>query len=63
MFTLVNCPKSGCEIAKDSISVQIKEGANGIYKEIYLISGRVRDYKWNQELFSFTASQNLLSVS
>jgi hypothetical protein len=63
MYTLINCPKPGCEAARDSISVQIKEGANGIYKEIYLISGRERDFKWKQELFSFKATQNLLSVS
>jgi hypothetical protein len=29
-------PKEGCEEAQDKISVQIKEGVNGVYKEVIL---------------------------
>lgn len=62
LYSLINCPKPGCEAARDTVSVQIKEGINGKYREIYSITGRARDYKWTQEFFSFRATQNILSV-
>jgi hypothetical protein len=62
MFTLINCAKIGCEEAKDSISVKIKDGDNGQYNEVYNINGRTRDVKWNMENFNITATQNKIHV-
>lgn len=62
MYTLVNCPKVGCESAQDTISVQIKEGVSGMYKEIYVVKGRVRDDRWKMEKLNFVASQSVLYV-
>ena len=62
MYTLINCPKAGCSAAQDKISLQIKEGASGSFKEVYVVSGRSNDTKWNQELFSFRATQTLVYV-
>lgn len=63
MFTLLNCPFEGCEIANDKISVQIKDGLNGNYKEVYEVKGRVRDNRWIQEQFKYTAADNQIFVS
>ena len=54
VYTLINCPKAGCEASKDSISIKIKDGENGTYREIYFIS-RIRDINWIKEQFNFTA--------
>ena len=62
MYTLINCPLIGCEKANDHISVQIKEGLNGEYKEIYVVKGRVRDIKWNLDQMKFIAAQDRVYV-
>ena len=62
MFTLVNCPLAECAAARDRISVQVKDGLNGDYKEVYLVEGRVRDDRWFQEQFKFTAADDLVYV-
>jgi hypothetical protein len=62
LYTLVNCPKVGCESAQDSISVQIKEGVTGNFREIYVIKGRVRDDRWIMSKIDFVASQSVLNV-
>ena len=62
LYTLVNCPKLGCELAQDSISVQIKEGVNGNYREIFVIKGRVRDDRWIMSKLDFSATQSILNV-
>ena len=62
MFTLFNCPVFGCEIANDMISVQVKDGLNENYREVYAVKGRVRDDRWIQEQFKFTASGGLVYV-
>ena len=63
MYTLINCPKAGCETAQDTISVQIKEGVSGVYKEVVLIKGRVRDDQWKKDSFDFIASKDRVYVS
>jgi hypothetical protein len=63
MYTLVNCPLIGCESANDTISVQVKEGINGVYKEVYVVKGRVRDDRWKMDKLDFIASQDRLYVS
>jgi hypothetical protein len=62
MYTLINCPKEGCEEAQDKISVQIKEGVNGVYKEVILIKGRVRDDRWKRDSFDFIATKDRVYV-
>ena len=62
MYTLINCPKVGCSAAQDKISVQIKEGVNGEFKEVYAVKDRSRDSRWIQDSFSFHATQNILYV-
>ena len=49
MYTLINCPKIGCEKAGDIISVKIRENSNGVYTEIYNVSGRTSDNRWIKE--------------
>lgn len=62
MYTLINCPKVGCEIAQDKISVQIKEGVNGEYREVYLVSGRSHDSKWVKDGLNFIATSDRIYV-
>ena len=62
MYTLINCPKVGCEAGQDTLSVKIEDGDSGIYRQIYLIN-RIRDQKWNREVFNFVAAQNKTYVS
>ena len=62
MFTLINCQKTGCNAAQDKISVQIKEGISGIFKEVYLVKDRNRDTRWIQDSFSFNAADEILFV-
>ena len=57
VYTLINCPKVGCEAGKDSISIQVKDGENGTYREVQFIS-RVKDNQWVKEDFNFTARQS-----
>jgi hypothetical protein len=57
MYTLINCPLVGCESAEDSISVKVKDGDNGMYREIYKVI-RSHDVQWVKEFFSFTATEN-----
>lgn len=61
-YTLVNCPKVGCDSAQDQISVQIKEGITGVYKEVVLIKGRVRDDRWKMDKLDFVASKDRIYV-
>jgi hypothetical protein len=63
MYTLINCQKTGCSSAQDRISVQIKEGINGNYKEMYVVKDRNRDTRWIQDSFSFHAADEILFVS
>ena len=58
MYTLVNCPKTGCQAAQDKISVQIKEGINGVYREVYVVQGRVHDDRWKMDKLDFIASSD-----
>ena len=62
MFSLINCPKAGCEAANDKISVQIKEGVLGTYKEVISITGRIHDTRWIQDSFNFIASSDRVYV-
>jgi hypothetical protein len=60
MYTLIN--KIGCGFAQDKISVQIQEGRNGVFKEIYLIEDRIHDDRWNHELITYIATVHMISV-
>ena len=62
MYTLINCQKQGCEQAQDSISIQIKEGDNGDFKEFRSIAGRSLDTKWIRDTFTFIPTQNKIYV-
>ena len=62
MYTLLNCPLAGCLAARDTISVQVKDGLNGDYREVYVVKGRARDDRWIQEQFKFTAADDRVYV-
>ena len=62
MYTLVNCPKTTCIAAKDKISVQIKEGLSGVYREVYSIQGRAHDDRWNMNKLDLIASSDRIYV-
>ena len=53
MVTLINCGSAACEAAGDKISIKIKDGENGDYKEVKVIEGRFIDDKWNSDEISF----------
>ena len=55
VYTLINCPLVGCEAGKDSISVKVRDGASGSFREVYLVN-RIRDTKWIREEFNFIAN-------
>ena len=61
MFTLVNCGKLQCGTSQDTISVQIREGINGNFKEIYTVK-RDQDERWRRESVNFIASQDRVYV-
>ena len=61
-FTLFNCPKVGCDLAQDIISVRFKEGIDGVYKEVYRIVGKDNDDRWNRNYFTYIATSNRLYV-
>jgi hypothetical protein len=58
VYTLISCPKVGCESSKDSVSVKLKDGVNGNYREVYSVNNRINDMRWIKESFNFTATQN-----
>lgn len=62
MYTLMNCQAVGCEAAGDAISVKVKDGDIGNYREIYRVS-RAHDDRWIKESFSFAAIQTKTFVS
>ena len=62
-FTLFNCPKVGCDLAQDIISVRFKEGINGEFKEVYRIVGKDHDDRWTKSAFTYIATQDRLYVS
>lgn len=62
MYTLLNCDKLDCGLSQDAISVQIKEGANGQFREVYAIKGRTHDNKWIMDHVDFIASSDILYV-
>jgi hypothetical protein len=62
MFTLINCGSVACEAAADKISVQIKDGDSGEFKEVKTIEGRFKDDKWFNDYFSFDVFNNKIWV-
>jgi hypothetical protein len=61
-YTLFNCPKTGCDLAQDIISVRFKEGINGVFKEVYRIVGKDKDDRWLKSAFTYIATQDRLYV-
>jgi hypothetical protein len=53
-YFLINCGQVGCENAGDAISIKVKDGINGEFKEVYKITGRSNDDRWENRKFSFS---------
>ena len=62
-FSLINCPKADCYLAKDIISVRIKQGSNGVFTEVYRIAGRTQDNRWIQDSFTLIANADRVYVN
>jgi hypothetical protein len=62
MYTLINCGVVGCEQAGDSISVKIKDGEDGDFKEVHKVNGRSLDDRWNKENFGFNVENHKIFV-
>ena len=62
MYSLVNCPKAGCDLALDIIIVKIKEGINGLFKEFYRVAGRSHDDRWLKDTFKFVTNSSRIYV-
>lgn len=63
LYTLINCGSVECISAKDRISIKISDGDNGIYREIYSISGRSNDDRWHNEYFTFDVRFDKIRVN
>ena len=61
-YTLFNCPKNGCDLAQDEISVSFKEGINGVYKKVYTVVGKDHDDRWAQNTFNYVATNDRIYV-
>lgn len=61
-YSLFNCPKVGCNLAQDTISVNFKEGSDGIFREVFKIIGKGGDDKWSKNSFTFVATSTRLYV-
>ncbi len=62
MYTLINCAKIGCDEAQDSVSVKVKDGDDGEFKEVFKIIGRNRDDQWKKVQFLFNAMKDKVYV-
>jgi hypothetical protein len=62
MYTLINCGVVGCGQAGDSISVKIKDGEDGEFKEVHKVNGRSLDDRWNKEHFGFNVKNEEIYV-
>jgi hypothetical protein len=62
MYTLINCGVVGCQQAGDSISVKVKDGDDGDFKEVYNVTGRSLDDRWHNENFSFDVENDKIYV-
>ena len=62
MYTLINCGSNECIAARDRISVKISDGDNGVYREIYSISGRSNDDRWYNSHFTFDVRSDKIKV-
>ena len=52
----------GCNLAQDTISVNFKEGTDGIFREVFKIVGKGGDNKWSKNSFTFVATSARLYV-
>jgi hypothetical protein len=52
-YFLINCGQVGCENAGDAISIKIKDGIDGEFKEVDKITGRSNDDRWEKRELSF----------
>ena len=51
-YTFVNCPKTECSKVGDAISIKIKNGQDGDFKEVYKSGtddGRAQEVKWKKD--------------
>ena len=62
MYTMINCGSVGCEAAKDTISVKIKDGELGEFTEIININNRALDERWNNDLLQFEVKNEKIWV-
>ena len=62
MYTMINCGSVGCEAAKDTISVKIKDGELGEFTEIININDRFLDDRWNNDVLQFEVKSDKIWV-
>ena len=62
LYSLINCAKVECAQANDKLTVYIKEGNDGVLKEVLTISGRSLDEKWSKDTISIVATKDKLFV-
>ena len=63
LYSLINCPKAGCDLALDIIIIKFKEGSNGSFKEVYRIAGRDHDQFWKKDSFKYVANSDRIYVN
>jgi hypothetical protein len=62
MSTLINCGSEACAAAGDKISVKIKDGDSGDFREVKTIE-RFNDEQWKQDKISFDISNDKFYVN
>lgn len=63
MYTLINCGIDECAfIAKDKITVKIKDGENGEFTELDTLANRSVDDRWYRENFIFNVRNDKIWV-
>ena len=59
---MINCGSVGCDAAKDTISVKLKDGELGEFTEIININNRALDDRWNNDVLQFEVKNDKIWV-
>ena len=65
-YSIINCNKAGCDKVGDKISIKIKNGADGIFEEVYNTGsdqGRSQELQWLRDIVAVQITSSEVFVS
>ena len=62
LYSLVNCGNTRCSRAIDSLTIQIKDGDNGVFQNVYTIANHTVDSHWYYYSIDYTAISSSIFV-